>query len=233
MKNSDEWIRQDSINKACDQLVTDLGCHYSEVRPYRVAKAMNCEPNGSLYEKVRNWRLRQEAENPEPEIEVPAAIEAELRGLFDRISDDGIACFKRAVRRIGGDLDRAAALRTADAERRLCRAEEEVADLLALCQNVEGQMAQAQDQIARLESDLALSQASEQRLLGRLEQREIDERGEIDITRTGPTAGEHRAANPVVKDMVAALARAARQGGADIGEAPLVSQSPDEQSSGS
>ena len=174
MKESNEWIRQPMVDKAADEIVAARGCTPAEVRPYQVAKHLGCEPNSSIYDKMRDWRHRRQDEAQAATIEVPPAAEAEFRATLDRLMAEAGDHFVRAVRMVGSALDRAAALRIADAERRRTEAEGDAAEVLDLCQKAEAELAAANIKIGVLEKELAVAQRREDNLRGRLEQREAD-----------------------------------------------------------
>lgn len=132
MKKSSEWVRQPGLDKMLDQLVEERGCTPAELIPYDAAKALDIEPSGEFYRKVRDWKQRRAAECDAPVMEVPPHVQAEFRETVDRFANDAMADFVRAVRLIGGDLNRSAMLRVADAERRAEDARAEIDGLLGL-----------------------------------------------------------------------------------------------------
>ncbi len=174
MKSSDEWVRQPVVDKAADEIVAARGCTPGEVTPYQVAKRLACEPNGSLYAKVRDWRQRQQDAMGLAAIDMPVGAEAGFRALLEQLTLQAVDHFVRTVRTVGGDLDRTAAMRVADAERRRVEAESGTAEVLDLCQKAEAELAAAIVRIGALEDALAQAQRREDVLRGRLEQRETD-----------------------------------------------------------
>lgn len=174
MKNSDEWASQARVDEAADAIVAQTGCSISDVRGYRVAKALNCSAGGELYDRVRDWRGRRHAEAAVTMIEVPAAAETAFREFLERASAETMAMFIQTVRSVGTDLDRAATLRTADGDRRAAEAEKELGEVVKFWRAVETDLAAAQARIAALEQALRDAQRREDRLLGRLEQRGVD-----------------------------------------------------------
>lgn len=174
MKDSHEWVRQPMVDKAADEIVAARGCTPAEVTPYQVAKHLSCEPNGSLYAKVRDWRRRRQDEMGLAAIDMPAGAEADFRALLEQLTMQALDHFVRTVRLVGGDLDRTAAMRVADAERRRVDAESETAEVLDLCQKAEAGLSAAAVRIDALEDALAQAQRREYILRGRLEQREAD-----------------------------------------------------------
>lgn len=174
MKDSHEWVRQPMVDKAADEIVAARGCTPAEVTPYQVAKHLSCEPNGSLYAKVRDWRRRRQDEMGLAAIDMPAGAEADFRALLEQLTMQALDHFVRTVRLVGGDLDRTAAMRVADAERRRVEAESETAEVLDLCQKAEAELLATTVRIGALEDALAQAQRREDVLRGRLDQREAD-----------------------------------------------------------
>jgi len=174
VKDSNEWVRQPMVDKAADEIVAARGCTPAEVTPYRVAKHLGCEPNGALYANVRDWRRRRQDEMGLAAIDMPAGAETEFRAMLEKLTTEATDHFVRTVRILGTDLDRTAALRIADAERRRVEAESETAEILDLCQNAESDLAAAHAKVGLLEDALAQAQRREDMLRGRLEQRDAD-----------------------------------------------------------
>jgi len=162
------------VDKAADECVAARGCTPAEVTPYQVARHLGCEPNGALYAKVRDWRRRRQDEIGSAAIDMPAGAEADFRAMIDQLTIQAVDHFVRTVRMVGGDLDRTAAMRIADAERRRVEAESETAEVLDLCEKAEVGLAAATVKIGALEDALAQAQRREDVLRGRLEQREAD-----------------------------------------------------------
>ena len=178
MKDSNEWVRQQMVDNGCEAVLAERQCDIAEVKPYWVAEKLGCEANGAFYEKVRDWRKRAEAERADHVIEIPAQALTELRDALDRANAEMVATFTRAVRAVGGDLDRAASMRVVDAERRRDQAEAEYADVLALCRRAEDERSEVQKRVGELEAALKAACLREERLLGRLEQRDAQGRNE-------------------------------------------------------
>lgn len=174
MKESNEWVRQPKVDTAADKVAAERGCHPAEVKPYWVAKMLGVEHNGALSEKVFDWRRRRIAENATLTVAVPTQAETEFRDHFDQLGRDAVAIFRRTVMTIGSELDHAAALRIADAERRRDQAEVDRDDVLVLCRQAEDQRAKLEAQVTDLQKQLDEARRINDRLLGRLEQREHD-----------------------------------------------------------
>lgn len=162
------------VDKAADEIVAARGCTPAEVTPYQVARHLGCEPNGSVYAKMRDWRRRRQDEMGLAAIDMPAGAETGFRALLEQLTTQAVDHFVRTVRTVGGDLDRTAAMRVADAERRRVEAESETAEVLDLCQQAEAGLAAATVRIGALEDALAQAQRREDVLRGRLDQREAD-----------------------------------------------------------
>lgn len=202
MKNSDEWVRQPMVDKAADEIVAARGCTPAEVTPYQVAKHLSCEPNGSLYAKVRDWRRRRQDETALTAIDMPAGVEAGFRAMLEHLTTQAVDHFVRTVRMVGGDLDRTAAMRIADAERRRVEAESETAEVLDLCQKTETDLAAATVRVGMLEDALAQAQRREDVLRGRLDQREADAAGHDTTTGSEKIVVAAEAAKPPHNDVV-------------------------------
>lgn len=178
MKDSSSWVRQPKVDKTADEIVAERGCHPSEVKPYWVAGKLGVQHNGALSEKVFDWRRRRLAENVLLTIEVPPQAEATFREQFEQFGRDAVETFRRTVRAIGSELDQAATLRINDAERRRDQAEVDRDDVLTLCRQAEDGRAELEAQIAELQGQLVEARRANDRLLGRLEQRQQDARAE-------------------------------------------------------
>ena len=105
MKKSSDWVRQPGLDKKLDHLVEERGCTPAELIPYDAAKALDIEPSGEFYRKVRDWKQRRAAESDAPVMEVPPHVQAEFRETVDRFAAEAMSSFLRAVRGVGGDLD--------------------------------------------------------------------------------------------------------------------------------
>jgi len=172
MKKSSDWVRQPALDKMLDQLVEERGCTPAELVTYDAAKALEIEPSGEFYKKVRDWKQRRAAERHAPVMEVPPHVQADFRETVDRFANDAMASFLHAVRLIGGDLNRTATLRVADAERRAEDAQAEVNGLLDHWTAAEAARDAAMARVAELEQALADSQRREDVLTARLEERD-------------------------------------------------------------
>ncbi|WP_375271094.1 hypothetical protein [Sphingomonas sp.] len=172
MKKSGDWVRQPGLDKKLDQLVEERGCTPAEVIPYDAAKALEIEPSGEFYRKVRDWKQRRAAENHAPVMEVPPHVQAEFRETVDRFAAEAMSSFLRAVRSVGGDLDRVATLRITDAERRADDAQAEVNGLLDHWTDAEAQRDAALAKVADLEEALADAKRRADVLTVRLEERD-------------------------------------------------------------
>jgi hypothetical protein len=174
MKPSSEWVRQPMVDEVADAIVAGGKVTLATITAYQVAAKLDCDANPSLYAKFRDWRARREAETAPATIDVPPEIEAGIRGIFDRLSGEGITACLDAVRTVGSNLDRVAMLRVTVAERRAEIAEAEVTTVLVLGEKAENELRAANIRIGELEQALAEAQRREDRLTGRLEQCEAD-----------------------------------------------------------
>lgn len=172
MKKSSDWVRQPGLDKMLDQLVEERGCTPTELIPYDAAKALGIEPSGEFYKKVRDWKQRRAAERDAPVIEVPPHVQAEFRETVDRFASEAMASFLRAVRTVGGDLDRVATLRITDAERRADEAQAEVNGLVDHWTAAEAERDAALTRVAELEQALADASRREDAFTVRLEERD-------------------------------------------------------------
>lgn len=165
-----------------------------------MAKHLGCEPNGALYAKVRDWRRRRQEELGLAAIDVPPGAESGFRAILDQLTADATDHFVRTIRLVGSDIDRSAALRVTDAERRRNEAQAETAEVLELCQRAEAALAAAMARIGALEQTLAEAQRREDVLRGRLEQREADAARPDVSTQAGEPAIADRTAAPPSAD---------------------------------
>lgn len=172
MKKSSDWVRQPGLDKMLDQLVEERGCTPAELIPYDAAKALDIEPSGEFYKKVRDWKQRRAAECDTPVMEVPPHVQAEFRKTVDRFADDAMNSFVHAVRLIGGDFNRTTMLRVAAAERRAEDARAEADSLLDQWTAAEAERDAAQIRAAELVHALADAQRREEALIVRLEERD-------------------------------------------------------------
>lgn len=177
MKDSSEWVRQSMVDKAAKDVIAARGCTVAELKPYWVAKKLGVDPSGEIYDKVYDFQRRIEAECTASAVEVPVEAEAALRNGLEHFNAEVMAIFMRAVRSAGGAIDHAAGLRIADAEMRASRATSARVDVLALCRKAEADRDAAREQANQLRQELTEAQRREERLLGRIEQREIDATG--------------------------------------------------------
>lgn len=172
MKKSSEWVRQAALDKMLDQLVEERGCTPAELIAYDAAKALGIEPSGEFYKKFRDWKQRRVAERDAPVMEVPPHVQADFRETVDHFAGEAMTAFLRAVRVIGGDLNRTAMLRVADAERRAEDAQAEVNSLIDHWTEAEAKRDTATARVAELEQALEDAQRREDVLTARLEERD-------------------------------------------------------------
>lgn len=121
---------------------------------------------------MRDWKQRRAAEHDAPVLEVPPHVQAEFRETVDRFAAEAMSSFLRAVRCVGGDLDRVATLRINDAERRADDAQAEVNGLLDHWTAAEAQRDAALARVAELGQALADARLREEVAAVRLEERD-------------------------------------------------------------
>ncbi len=171
---SNEWKHQPDVDRAGDEILAEGKVTLDTITAYQVAGRLGRSANPVLYAKFRDWRARRQADAEPVTVDLPPEVEAEIRAIFDRLSTDGVNACLGAVRTVGSNLDRVAMLRVTFAERRADVAEAEVTTVLALGETAENERHAAMIRIGELEQALADAQRREDRLAGRLEQREVD-----------------------------------------------------------
>jgi len=191
MKASSEWVRQPMVDEAADAIVAKRKCVIADVTAYQVAKSLDCEPNGELHTKIRDWRRRRQHEAAVTAIDVPPEAEAEFGGVLDRMTGEAKAIFRSTIQRVGSDFERSKTLRVVDAERRRDAAEAETDQVLELWQKTEADLSDALLKIGELNQALVEAKSREDRLTGRLDQRNADwantlRYGHYDAEETGP-----------------------------------------------
>lgn len=189
MKKSSEWVRQPGLDKMLDQLVEERGCTPAELVPYDAAKALGIEPSGEFYKKVRDWKQRRAAERDEPIMEVPPHVQAEFRESLDRFTGEAMNNFLNALRMIGGDFNRNATLRIADAERRAGDAQAGENAMLDLWAATEAERDAALVKVAELNTALSDSRHREEVMTVRLQERDALLKAlRLETTENGPAA---------------------------------------------
>ena len=174
MKISSEWVHQPDVDQTGDAILAEGKATLDTITAYQVADRLDRSANPSMYAKFRDWRARRRAEAEPVSVDVPPEVEANIRAIFARLSDDGVGACLDAVRIVGGSLDRASMLRVGDAERHRAKAEAETAEVVTIGERIETELRAATIRITELEQALANAQRREDRLAGRLEQREAD-----------------------------------------------------------
>lgn len=219
MKNSSEWVRQPEVDQAADAILAEGKTTLETITAYQVGDRLDRSANPSMYAKFRDWRSRRRAEAEPIAVDVPPEAEANIRAIFMRLTDEGVDACLGAVRVVGGNLDRVAMLRIGDAERRADKAEAETADVVAIGEKIEEALSAATTRIDELEQLIANAQRREDRLTGRLEQREADlaaalkSRACIDTTPAGAPPRD------CADDAYVVVARDAGDGDANDGDA--------------
>lgn len=194
MRDSKEWVRQPMVDEAADAIVATGKYGVLDVTAYQISKVLGCEPNGALHLKVRDWRRRRQDEAASSPIDVPPEADTELGDALDRMTGEVKAVFVRTVQRVGSEFERSKTLRVVDAERRRDAAEAETDKVLELWQKTEADLADALLKVGELEQTAVEGRIREERLAGRLEQRNADwatalQQGLRDAPQTVPTDG--------------------------------------------
>lgn len=170
MKKRDDWVRQAVLDKKLDQLVQDRMCNPEDINIYDAAKAFGMEPNGSFYQKVRDWKRRRIAERSQHEVDVSPQALTEFRKAIDAFSEEATNHFLRELRKASSDVHGAASLRVAAAERRTEEEEAVAKEAIDSWMKVEEYRDALQQRIEDLERELEEARSREERLLGRLEE---------------------------------------------------------------
>jgi hypothetical protein len=170
MKNRNEWVRQPMVDKAANEFVAE-GKQLGDITAYQVAKRLGCSPNSEIHKKFYDWqRRRQEEAGPSP-VDVPSSAEAEFEAALNRLTVEAKVVFSRSVRLIGGEINRTKTLIVADAQHRCEVLEAQKAEMLEYWGKTEAALSTALNKIEEMEKTAAEAQRREDRLIGRLEQR--------------------------------------------------------------
>lgn len=211
MKPSSEWVQQPEVDQAGDAILAEGKVTLATITAYQVAKRLDRAANPTLYRLFRHWRARRQADAEPVTIDVPPEVEASIRAIFARLTDDGVGACLGAVRVVGGSLDRVAMLRIGDAERRADRAEAETTEVVSIGEMIEEELRAAKIRIAELEQALADGRRREDRLAGRIDQLDAD----LAAARRPHRKEAAVAATPAVDD----AGRNAAAGAGDAGDA--------------
>jgi len=172
VKEQAEWNTQEKVDEAADAEMAARNCAIGDVKGYWIAKRLGTSPGGGLYKMVEDWKARREKGNAgsDPQVFFPPEGEAELSALLDHLKADILTGVARVYCEHFSGVERAAAARDADKERKLRGAQDELRSVLDHWENAEEDrdlaLAEIDDlQVILLERDHQIA-----RLEGRIEQ---------------------------------------------------------------
>ena len=172
MKEQAEWNTQEKVDEAADAEMAARNCAIGDVKGYWIAKRLGTSPGGGLYKMVEDWKGRRERENAgcEPQVFFPPEGEAELGAVLDHLKAEVMAGVARIYCEHFSGVERAAAARDADKDRKLRGAQDELRSVLDHWENAEADrdvaLAEIDDlQVMLLERDHQIAH-----LEGRIEQ---------------------------------------------------------------
>lgn len=172
MKEQAEWNTQEKVDEAADAEMAARNCAIGDVKGYWIAKRLGTSPGGGLYKMVEDWKARREKGNAgsDPQVFFPPEGEAELSALLNHLKADILTGVARVYCEHFSGVERAAAARDADKERKLRGAQDELRSVLDHWENAEEDrdlaLAEIDDlQVILLERDHQIA-----RLEGRIEQ---------------------------------------------------------------
>ncbi|KZY58149.1 hypothetical protein A3736_15290 [Erythrobacter sp. HI0063] len=171
MKKMKDWVRQEDLDAKLDGFVKEAGQLPAGMTPNEVAEKLGITANGNFYRQFRDWKHRREAEAAMPPLEIPDEVRTELVNVLSEASDLVMDQFARVVRSIAGDIDRSAALRVRDAERRAAEAEAETEHVLERWTETEKELEATRHKAAEARKDSEEMRRVADRLLGQLDER--------------------------------------------------------------
>ncbi|MET3710779.1 hypothetical protein ABIC65_001481 [Sphingomonas trueperi] len=174
MKGSKDWIRQEMVDQAADEYVAANNCEPRDLTAFRLSKILGCHANKALYDKVNDWRRRRGEAAEEAGVDLPAGVEVAFKAYMDQVAVEATRSFVRSAREVAGAIDRAANLRVSHAERRQRDSESEFAELLQALEEAHGEIDELQVSVEAMKEALAEAQRREDRLLGRLDQCQVE-----------------------------------------------------------
>lgn len=176
MKEQAEWNTQEKVDEAADAELAERNCAIGDVKGYWIAKRLRTSPGGGLYKMVEDWKARRDKENGGSDTQVffPPEGEAELNAVLDHSNAEVMAGVARIYSEHFSAVDRAAAARDADKDRKLRSAQDELRSVLDHWEKAEADrdaaLAELDDvQVTLLERDNQIA-----RLEGRIEQLTLD-----------------------------------------------------------
>ena len=171
MKKMRDWVRQEDLDAKLDEFVEDTGQVPAGMTPNEVAEKLGVTANGKFYRQFRDWKHRRDAEAAMPPLDIPDEVRAELESVLSEANEQVMDQFARVVRAIAGDIDRSAALRVKDSERRAAEAEAETEDLLNRWTETEEALEAMRQRAADARKDSEEMRRVADRLLGQLDER--------------------------------------------------------------
>ena len=172
MKEQAEWNTQEKVDEAADAELAERNCAIGDVKGYWIAKRLGTSPGGGLYKMVEDWKARREKGNAgsDPQVFFPPEGEAELSALLDHLKAKVMTGVARVYCEHFSRVERAAAARDADKDRKLRGAQDKLRSVLDHWENAEEDrdlaLAEIDDlQVMLLERDHQIA-----RLEGRIEQ---------------------------------------------------------------
>ncbi len=171
MKKMKDWVRQEDLDAKLDLFVEETGQMPAGMTPNEVAEKLGVTANGNFYRQFRDWKHRRDAEAAMPPLDIPDEVRAELEIVLSEASDQVMDQFARVVRTIAGDIDRSAALRVKDAERRAAEAEAETEHVLERWTETEKDLEATRQRAADARKDSEEMRRVADRLLGQLDER--------------------------------------------------------------
>lgn len=170
MKKSEEWLREGELEKKLDELIEQEAVTPSELKANKVAEELGCSPSGSFYKRFNAWKASCEAEMDRPILEVSPQAKEELKRIIDEHSGRMLEGCENHLRMVGGALDHAAKLRTAEAERTVAEAEESERELIDNLIRVESERDEGLAHIDKLNGELQELRSKHDRLARRVEE---------------------------------------------------------------
>ena len=166
-----DWVRQEDLDAKLDEFVGETGQVPAGMTPNEVAEKLGVTANGKFYRQFRDWKHRRDAEAAMPPLDIPEEVRAELENVLSEANEQVMEQFARVVRGIAGDIDRSAALRVRDAERRAAEAKAEADHILERWTETEKDFEAARDWAATVQKEVDELRREADRLRGQSEER--------------------------------------------------------------
>lgn len=171
MKKMRDWVRQEDLDAKLDEFVEDTGQVPAGMTPNEVAEKLGVTANGKFYRQFRDWKHRRDAEAAMPPLDIPDEVRTELENVLSEANEQVMEQFARVVRGIAGDIDRSAALRVRDAERRAAEAKADAEHILERWTETEKDFEAARDWAATVQKEADELRREADRLRGQYEER--------------------------------------------------------------